>query len=238
MTQTSAERREQWRKTLAESEGWAYSDLEPHDYQQQAAAGEALSDKESTEVLRVSDAATNTILKARDTEIERLRAELNEVTGVSGTLRRQEVNRLAAENARLRAERDEARGRVEQAEAELEKAHATAAEVRRLCELTIRASSRVHAVDQARDTLAILDQQANGQAEQPHPAETTWIGEVWQADQWDYLGSSTDRQYIEGRIASVLRRVPDARTRLLRKTATYTAEPGRQADTTTEGTTP
>jgi hypothetical protein len=38
-----------------------------------------------------------------------------------------------------------------------EKAEAAIARVRRLCELTIAASCRVQAIDQARDTLAALD---------------------------------------------------------------------------------
>lgn len=45
----------------------------------------------------------------------------------------------------------------------LRKAEAAIARVRRLCDLTIAASCRVHAIDQARDTLAVLDdQEADG----------------------------------------------------------------------------
>lgn len=51
---------------------------------------------------------------------------------------------------RLRDEAFKLRARAEQAEAAV-------ARVRRLCELTIKASCRVQAIDQARDTLAALD---------------------------------------------------------------------------------
>lgn len=46
---------------------------------------------------------------------------------------------------------------LEAAEAKRDALKAAIAEVRRLCDLTIAASCRVQAIDQARDTLAVLD---------------------------------------------------------------------------------
>ena len=58
------------------------------------------------------------------------------------------------------------------------------------------------------------------------PTETGWIGEVLEDDgAWMFLGASPDRSVAERRCAHVTRRHPEAQTRIVRKTTTYTVEP-------------
>lgn len=64
-------------------------------------------------------------------------------------------------------------------------------------------------------------------AQQPeavaHRTLTEWIAEVLEDDgMWMYLGTGPDRSVAERRRASVTRRHPDAETRTVRKTTTYT----------------
>lgn len=62
-------------------------------------------------------------------------------------------------------------------------ASAVVAEVRRLCNLTIDASVRVQAVEQARDTLAVIDSITGGA---PSDADAAW-GSVWLHGKWSWL---------------------------------------------------
>ncbi|WP_405883597.1 hypothetical protein OG747_36450 [Streptomyces sp. NBC_01384] len=93
-------------------------------------------------------AHADAVLAVRDREIEQLNAELRRYS--------------EAESADAAA--GSYAGRAEQAEAAIER-------VRRLCELTIAASVRVQAVQQARDTLAALDESSGPAATQATEAE-------------------------------------------------------------------
>ncbi|MFG2670826.1 hypothetical protein [Streptomyces sp. NPDC048445] len=81
---------------------------------------------------------------------------------------------------------------------------------------------------------------ADDEAQQPEteawPTQTEWIGEVLEDDAWMYLGASPDRSVAEKRRASITRRHPDAQTRTVRKTTTYTVATD-QPDTETEAAT-
>jgi hypothetical protein len=106
---------------------------------------------------------------------EQAEAERDELRGeIAATVAR------LADMAKIRADQDGAelvrlRARVAELEARdtpgwrnrAERAEAAIARVRRLCELTIRTSVRVQAIDQARDTLAALDQPAEAPAPPP-----------------------------------------------------------------------
>lgn len=79
---------------------------------------------------------------------------------------------------------------------------------------------------------AVADTQPEAEAHRPL---VEYIAEVLEADGvWMYLGADPDRSVAEKRRASVTRRHPDAKTRTVRKTTTYTVaapavteEPGR-----------
>jgi hypothetical protein len=91
------------------------------------------------------------------------------------------VGRLLETQAAL----ERANARAARTHAEAVNAHAAVAAVRSLCELTIGASSRVPAVEQARDTLAVIDRcQAGG----PVPGDGAW-GAVWLHGNWQYVTS-------------------------------------------------
>jgi len=109
--------------------------------------------------------------------------------------------RMAQQHAHTAdAERAEAAARLHEVQAELERANARAArthaesvnikaavtEVRRLCDLTIAASVRVQAVEQARDTLAVVD--ACMDETKALPGDEAW-GAVWLHANWRYLTS-------------------------------------------------
>ncbi|MFC8008710.1 hypothetical protein [Streptomyces cinereoruber] len=97
------------------------------------------------------------------------------------------------------AERAETVARLHDLQAQLERAHArnarTHAEavnlqgavlaVRRLCDLTIKHSVRVEAANQAKDTIAAIDQVMAGTA---MPGDEAW-GTVWLHGNWHYLTS-------------------------------------------------
>lgn len=76
-----------------------------------------------------------------------------------------------------------ANARAARAHAEAVTAQAALAEVRRLSDLTIAASVRVDAVDQARDTLAAIDRIT---ADQPLPGDAAWHS-VWLHGNWAWL---------------------------------------------------
>ncbi|MCU1613693.1 MAG: hypothetical protein JWO98_1233 [Frankiales bacterium] len=89
-----------------------------------------------------------------------------------------EAQLLDARAAVLRAD-----ARASRAHAEAVTAQAAVAEVRRLCDLTIRASMRVQAIDQAHDTLAVIDAITDDAL---LPGDAAW-GSVWLHGNWRYL---------------------------------------------------
>lgn len=106
--------------------------------------------------------------------------------------------RVAKQHAhRTDAERAEAEARYHQAKADAERANARAARthaeavttqaalagVRRLCDLTISASVRVDAVNQARDTIAAIDSVTGSEL---LPGDSAW-GTVWLHGNWKWL---------------------------------------------------
>lgn len=105
-------------------------------------------------------------------------------------LAQQQAHRTDAERAETEARLHEEQAARLRAEARTARVHAQAvtteaalAEVRRLCDLTIAASVRVDAVDQARDTLAVIDA-VTGTAQLP--GDAAW-GSVWLHGNWRYL---------------------------------------------------
>ncbi|MEV1097466.1 hypothetical protein AB0I87_18590 [Streptomyces sp. NPDC049952] len=74
----------------------------------------------------------------------------------------------------------------------------------------------------ARQVLGTTTGQPETEAHRPC---TEWIAEVREDDGlWMYLGSDPDRTVAEKRCASMTRRHPDAPTRIVRKTTTYTVK--------------
>ncbi|NEB83946.1 hypothetical protein G3I43_07100 [Streptomyces anulatus] len=70
-----------------------------------------------------------------------------------------------------------------------------------------------------------------------HPPSVEYIAEVLELDgAWEYLGADADPAVATRRRDSVTRRYPDAQTRTVRKTTTYTVEPTPAVPTTTGGT--
>lgn len=101
-----------------------------------------------------------------ESDENRLNAELRLAT--------QHAHTTDAERAETMAQLHSARADLERANARAARAHAAGvtaqaavAAVRRLCKLTISASVRVQAADQARDTLAVID----AITEEPSPRE-------------------------------------------------------------------
>ncbi|MZF56910.1 hypothetical protein GTX53_24280 [Streptomyces sp. SID5594] len=75
---------------------------------------------------------------------------------------------------------------------------------------------------------ALADGAAAGvqQTTEAHPPSVEYIAEVLELDgAWEYLGAHADPAVAARRRASVTRRHPDAETRTVRKTTTYTVEP-------------
>jgi hypothetical protein len=81
-----------------------------------------------------------------------------------------------AELERLRSALDGAKNHIGDVLRRLEQAEAANERVRRLCELTIAASVRVQAIDQARDTLAVLDTPTTDEMWPPQ------VGDLWEAN--------------------------------------------------------
>ncbi|SCD42724.1 hypothetical protein GA0115253_100458 [Streptomyces sp. Termitarium-T10T-6] len=70
-----------------------------------------------------------------------------------------------------------------------------------------------------------------------HPPVVEYIAEVLELDgAWEYLGAHADPTVAARRRASVTRRYPDAETRTVRKTTTYTVEPEPAAPAAPEET--
>lgn len=112
-----------------------------------------------------------------------------------------------AERAETQANLLEAQAHAAHADARAARSHAEAvnaraavAEVRRLCDLTISASARVQAIDQARDTLAVLDSITG--ADQL-PGDGAW-GTVWLEGNWRWLTkkmSTPEREHAADAVA-------------------------------------
>lgn len=118
-------------------------------------------------------------------ETTRLRAELR--------LARQHAHTADAERAETEARLLEARARQLRAEARAARTHAETTglrqaidDVRRLCTMTIEASVRVHAVEQAHDTLTLIDAALNG--DKPSPGDGAWHT-VWLEGKWRWITS-------------------------------------------------
>lgn len=85
--------------------------------------------------------------------------------------------------------------------------------------------------DRARELRAVLADDAAAGVQPPttseaHPPSVEYIAEVLELDgAWEYLGAHADPAVAARRRASVTRRHPDAQTRTVRKTTTYTVEP-------------
>jgi hypothetical protein len=116
-------------------------------------------------------------------------------------LARQHAHRTDAERAETEAQlhtekaaRLHAEARTARVHAEAVTAQATVSEVRRLCETTISASIRVGAVQQATDTLALIDSIASPD---PLPGDAAWHS-VWLHGNWRYLTknmTTTEREH-------------------------------------------
>lgn len=100
-----------------------------------------------------------------------------------------------------RAATERANARAARAHADAVTAQAVVAEVRRLCDMTIAASVRVDAVDQARDTLAVIDAITEGK---PLPGDAAW-GIVWLHGNWQWLTKNMptdeDREHAADAVA-------------------------------------
>jgi len=115
-------------------------------------------------------------------ELDQTRAELR--------VAQQHAHRADAERAEMEARLHteqaataRATARAARAHAEAVTAQAAVAAVRRLCDLTIAASHRVQAIDQAQDTLAVINSITEGQ---PLPGDAAWHS-VWLHGNWRYL---------------------------------------------------
>lgn len=134
-----------------------------------------------------------------DTE-RRLQAELR--------IAHQQAHAADAERAEAEAAFLEARAailranaRAARAQAEAAAVHLAVAEVRRLSELTITSSSRVQAVEQARDTLAVIDAISPDAA---MPGDAAWHS-VWLHGDWRWLTkqmSTPEREHAADAVAS------------------------------------
>ncbi|MFJ4473189.1 hypothetical protein ACIP2X_37645 [Streptomyces sp. NPDC089424] len=123
--------------------------------------------------------------------------------------------RLAQQHAhRTDAERAEMEARLHTQQAETARAHARTArthaeavstqaaltEVRRFCQTTVDGSVRVQAVEQARDTLAVIDAITGND---PLPGDAAWHS-VWLHGNWRYLTkqmSTPEREHAADAVA-------------------------------------
>jgi len=115
-------------------------------------------------------------------EIARLKAQLR--------LAQQHAHRTDAERAEMEAHLHTEQAARLRTEARTARTHAEAvttqaalAEVRRLCDMTIAGSVRVDAVNQARDTLTLIDSITGIDA---LPGDAAW-GSVWLHGDWRWL---------------------------------------------------
>ncbi|MBM9509929.1 hypothetical protein [Actinacidiphila acididurans] len=125
--------------------------------------------------------------QAKPTTVDRLRAELRTATRHAHEADADRADAqaalLQAQAATLRAQASENRVRAQSVNA-----HAQVDAVRRLCDLTISASVRAQAIDQARDTLAAIDAISDRRL---WPGDDAW-GTVWLHGNWRYLTSKME----------------------------------------------
>lgn len=92
-----------------------------------------------------------------------------------------------------RAELEVVRAREARIHAEAVSDRAALAEVRRLCTMTIQVSCRAQAIDQAQDTLAVIDRVTAGETT---PADGAW-GTVWLEGNWRWITSKMTTEQRE-----------------------------------------
>ncbi|MYW49624.1 hypothetical protein [Streptomyces sp. SID161] len=116
----------------------------------------------------------------------------DELTQTKAHLRlaQQHAHQADAERAELEAQLHSAKAETARANARAARAHVEAvtaqaalAEVRRLCDMTIADSVRVQAVQQARDTIAVIDSITAGE---PLSGDAAWHS-VWLHGDWRWL---------------------------------------------------
>jgi hypothetical protein len=122
-------------------------------------------------------------------------------------LAQQHAHRADAERAEMEAQLHAAKAEAARANARTARTHAEAvttqaalAEVRRLCDMTIADSVRVQAVQQARDTLAVIDSITG---DQPLPGDAAWHS-VWLHGDWRWLTknmTTADREHAADAVA-------------------------------------
>jgi hypothetical protein len=115
-------------------------------------------------------------------ELRRLQARLRVVQQHAHTA----DSERAEMEARLHSERAataRANARAARVHAEAVTVQAAVSEVRRLCTVTIAGSVRVQAVEQARDTLAVIEGITEGK---PLPGDAAWHS-VWLHGNWRWL---------------------------------------------------
>lgn len=118
-------------------------------------------------------------------DLTRTKAELR--------LARQHAHTADAERAETEARLLEARAQQLRAQARADRTHAETAgllqaidDVRRLCALVIDSSMRVQAIEQAQDTLAVIDAALAG--DKPSPGDSAWHT-VWLEGKWRWITS-------------------------------------------------
>lgn len=132
-------------------------------------------------------------------ELPRLKFELR--------VARQHASRTDAELAKMeanfhtaKADAARANARAARTHAEGVAANAALSEVRRLCAMTIDGSVRVAAVDQARDTLAVIDSVMETTT---FPGDAAWHS-VWLHGDWRFLTkqmATTEREHAADAVA-------------------------------------
>lgn len=115
-------------------------------------------------------------------DVESLRTQLRIARQHAHTT---DAERAESEARLLDAQADRLRAvaRAARAHAEAVTTQAALAEVRRLCDMTIAESVRVDAVNQARDTLTLIDSITG---DTPLPGDAAW-GSVWLHGDWRWL---------------------------------------------------
>ncbi|MGC5400187.1 hypothetical protein ACPXCP_31160 [Streptomyces sp. DT20] len=214
-----ADRRARYAAAIRETDGWVLDGG-----QHMLDAVMAVADAEQAELRAEADALSAELTRRAPllayhvTEIIRLRAE---VEGLDEAL----------QGAITVSEKDGARLRADRAAVLREASNVAHGEASRLYDdMGQKAAAGARMVGARLERMADEAQQPETEA---HPAQTEWIGEVLEDDAWMYLGASPDRSVAEKRRASITRRHPDAQTRTVRKTTTYTVA-ADQPDTETE----